>query len=146
MGGNTGEARGLFDSEAQLVCEEELLVSRGDFTLVVADARFFVADFTEVCATISPSSLAGHSCVCWLLAGRLWTSLGCLGLLGLMFHVLPSQEWPKEKLGRPVGGQSPVPRLILERVCGDINGRMSWGRNRWHARCVLLLKGFGRGC
>ena len=100
MGRNTGEARGLFDSEAQLVCEEELLVSRGDFRLVVAGARFFVADFTEIYETILSSALVGHGFI-----SRLWTGLGCLGRLGLSFHVLPSQEWPKEKPGRGVSLQ-----------------------------------------
>ena len=57
VGGDTGEARGLVDSEARLVCEEEILVSSSAFRLVVAGARFFVADFTEICETIFPLRL-----------------------------------------------------------------------------------------
>ena len=116
---------GLFDSEAQFVCGEELLAFQGDFRVVVATARFFVADFTEICETISPSALVGHGYI-----SRLWNRLGCLGRLSLRLYVLPSQEWLKEKAGVTCRGRSPASTLILERMCGNINGRMSgpWER------------------
>ena len=74
--GDTGEARGLFDNESQLVCEEELLVANGDCRLVVAGARFWVADFTEICATVFPvrSLVTPVSPGC----GQTWVAWGTL--------------------------------------------------------------------
>ena len=116
---------GLFDSEAQFVCGRNFWLSSGDFRVVVATAHFFVANFTEICETIFPSALVGHGYI-----SRLWNRLGCLARLGLRFYVLPSQEWLKEKAGLTCRGRSPASTLILERVCGTINGRMSgpWER------------------
>ena len=56
---------GVFYGQARLVCKEAFLLSGSDFRPVVAAARFFVADFTEICETI----LSGALGVCFPCVG-----------------------------------------------------------------------------